>query len=154
MQETTGSEFEHLIEIYSPILLNKAYYLLSNKEDAEDIVQEVFISAYVNYHLFKNKSSIKSWLMGILYNKVMDAYKKRYKQGNKLLINFDSDFDKHGEWNHNEVVNTWNIEDNNERDNLLDNIDFRDQFFGCIEALPERWRIVVKLCYLQENKAE
>ena len=77
MQETTGSEFEHLIEIYSPILLNKAYYLLSNKEDAEDIVQEVFISAYVNYHLFKNKSSIKSWLMGILYNKVMDRSEER-----------------------------------------------------------------------------
>jgi len=78
MQERAKIDFEKLIEDHSPILLNRAYYLLSNKEDAEDLVQEVFYSAYINYHKYKGKGTTLSWLQGILYNKAMDLYKKRY----------------------------------------------------------------------------
>ena len=44
--ELTDTLFEELIESHSHKLLNRAFYLLSNKEDAEDVVQEVFIVAY------------------------------------------------------------------------------------------------------------
>ncbi len=152
MHQSTKIEFEQLIDDYSSVLLNKAYYLLSNKEDAEDIVQDVFYSAYMNYSSYNGNGSIKAWLMGILYHKVMDLYKKKYKQGIKVKIQFHSDFDNHGEWNHPDVVNNWFADDTQEH--LLDNKEFRDQFYGCLESLPERWRIVVKLCYLQETKTE
>lgn len=154
MQEGTENDFERLVKTYSTVLLNKAYYLLSNKEDAEDIVQDVFISAYISYHNYDGKGTILSWLMGILYNKVMDLYRKRYKHEDKMHINFSADFDKHGEWNHTDVSNYWFGEDKSEQENLLDNIDFRKQFYACLESLPDRWRTAVKLCYLDENKAE
>ncbi len=154
MQEREKMDFEKLIEEYSPFLLNRAYYLLSNKEDAEDLVQEVFYSAYISYHNYNGKGSIKSWLQGILYNKTMDLYKKKYKYGTKIQINFSTDFDKHGEWSSADIEKNWFGEHKTEHENLLDNREFRDQFYGCLEALPHKWGVVVKLCYLSENKAE
>ncbi|MGL5015015.1 MAG: RNA polymerase sigma factor [Bacteroidales bacterium] len=146
-------EFEKIIEAYSPILLNKAYYLLSSKEDAEDLVQEVFYSAYANYHNYTGKGTSLSWLMGILYNKAMDIYKKRYRKGMKIHVNFAADFDKHGEWIHPDNAKCWG-EDHADQEQLLDNLEFRSQFYGCIDALPERWRMIVIMCYLSEFKAD
>lgn len=154
MKERTDIDFENLIENYSSILLSRAYYLLSNKEDAEDLVQEVFYTAYINHRQYNGKGNILSWLQGILYNKAMDQYKKKYKYGNKIHINFTSDFDKHGEWNHHDIENHWFGEDSSEQEILLDNKEFRDLFYGCLESLPHKWGLVVKLCYLSNNKTE
>ena len=124
MQERTELDFNKLIDEHSAVLLNRAYYLLSNKEDAEDLVQEVFYSAYKNYNSYNQKGKILSWLQGILYNKVMDIYKKRYKTGVKIYLNFNADFDNHGEWNHNEVANNWFGDSISEQEILLDNNEF------------------------------
>lgn len=152
MHERT--DFEKLIESHSTLLLNKAYYLLSNKEDAEDLVQEVFYSAYTNYHHYTGKGTPLAWLTGILYNKAMDLHKKRYKDGLKVLVNFTADFDNHGEWIHTEVTNDWFNNGELEPEHLLDNDEFRKQFYGCLDSLPEKWRMVVKLCYLNGAEAK
>ena len=149
--ELTYASFESLIEAYSKKLLNRAYYLLSNKEDAEDVVQEVFLVAYGKRESFKDIDSIEAWLFGILYHKVADMYKEHYKKP-MVNINFESDFDQHGEWKRTDVVNTWE-EHSESLETLLDNTHFRNSFYGCLEKLPPRWRIAVKLCYLQNQKA-
>lgn len=148
---TYTSSFESLIEHYSKKLLNRAYYLLSNKEDAEDIVQEVFMVAYNKRESLGDIKSLEAWLLGILYHKVADIYKERYKKP-LIAINFEHDFNRYGEWERTDVVNMW--EENPESlEALLDNTDFRQSFYGCLDKLPPRWRIAVKLCYLQSKKA-
>lgn len=154
MHERIETVFEKLIEEYSSILLNRAYYLLSNKEDAEDLVQEVFYIAYINYEQYNGKGSVLSWLQGILYNKAMGQYKQKYKYGTKIHVNLTSDFDNHGEWNHPDVDHNWSGEEYLEKENLLDNIEFRKLFYECLESLPHKWGLVVKLCYLSDNKTE
>lgn len=148
---THASSFESLIEHYSKRLLNRAYYLLSTKEDAEDVVQEVFMVAYAKKETFRDINSIEAWLLGILYHKVADIYKERYK---KPMVDFDfeHDFDRYGEWKQTDVANAWE-EDPASLETLLDNTDFRQSFYGCLDKLPPRWKIAVKLCYLQSKKA-
>lgn len=68
-------ELEKWIDDYSKNLLDRACYLLSDKEDAKDVVQEVFLSAYKNKDSFQGKSSPLTWLMGILHHKIADIYK-------------------------------------------------------------------------------
>ena len=46
-------ELEKWIDDYSKALLDRAYYLLSDKEDAKDVVQEVFLSAYKGRESFQ-----------------------------------------------------------------------------------------------------
>ncbi len=149
--ELTDAFFESLIENHSKRLLNRAYYLLSNKEDAEDAVQEVFLAAYAKRMSLPDVNSVEAWLLGVLYHKVSDMYKERYKKP-MAGINFDHDFDRNGEWKQTDVANTW--EDAPESpEMLLDNTDFRQSFYSCLDKLPPKWKIAVKLCYLQSKKA-
>lgn len=52
---TSAFELEKWIDDYSKTLLDRAYYLLSDKEDAKDVVQEVFFQPTKAEILFKRK---------------------------------------------------------------------------------------------------
>ena len=142
---------EGLIENFSKRLLNRAYYLLSNKEDAEDVVQEVFLVAYNKRESLRDVQSVEAWLLGILHHKVSDMYKERYRKP-LVNINFEHDFDQYGEWKRTDVVNTWE-EPSDSLEALLDDTDFRQSFYNCLDKLPPRWKIAVSLCYLSSRKA-
>ncbi len=138
---------ENWIDQYSESLLNRAIYLLSDEEEAKDIVQEVFLSAYSGYQSFQEKSSVNTWLQSILKNKVADYYRKKYK--NPTKTNLNDFFDETGFWKNGEtLLEAWDeaklTGDYSEFDNILE---------ICIENLPLKWKIPVKLYYLQEKKA-
>lgn len=149
--ELTYAFFESLIENHSKRLLNRAYYLLSNKEDAEDVVQEVFLTAFAKKESLSDVNSIEGWLWGILYHKVADRYKERYLKP-LVGLNFEHDFDSNGEWKKTDVANVW-VEDPESLESLLDDPEFRKSFYGCLDKLPPKWNITVKLFYLQSKKA-
>lgn len=144
-------ELEKWIDDYSKALLDRAYYLLSDKEDAKDVVQEVFLSAYKSKGSFQGKSSPLTWLTSILHHKIADIYKKRYS-GNTQLFRVDHFFDKHGEWIETDVADPWE-QDDYAVSTLLNNADFYQVLNECLERLPRQWLMVVNKCYLQEQKA-
>ena len=141
--------FRQWISDYSKPLLQRATYLLSNKEDAEDLVQEVLIAAYNSFENFKEDSKPKTWLMGILKNKVADYYRSKYKT--EPNISLDHFFDTSGNWKTKDVINDWNISENETA--LLNNKSFNQTLEKCIDELPQKWGILVKLYYLDEKKA-
>ncbi|MBS1320577.1 MAG: sigma-70 family RNA polymerase sigma factor [Parabacteroides sp.] len=144
-------ELEKWIDDYSKALLDRAYYLLSDKEDAKDVVHEVFLSAYKSKGSFQGKSSPLTWLTSILHHKIADIYKKRYN-GNTQLFSVDHFFDKHGEWIETDVADPWE-QDDYAVSALLNNADFYQVLNECLERLPRQWLMVVNKCYLQEQKA-
>ena len=144
-------ELEKWIDDYSQKLLDRAYYLLSDKEDAKDVVQEVFLSAYKSKDSFQGKSLPLTWLTSILHHKIADIYKKRYK-GNSQPFSFEPFFDKHGEWIEPDVADSWE-ENGFAVSTLLDNDSFYNIFNQCLDRLPRQWLMVVNKCYLQEQKA-
>lgn len=137
------------VEQYSEPLLKRAAYLLSDKNDAQDVVQEVFLSAFSSYDLFEGKSKPLTWLTTILNNKVADFYRKKYKSEPEIKL--DHFFDKTGSWRNDGVLNDWNVL--NKEAELLDDADFNKTLEDCIEDLPSRWKIPLKMYYLQEKKA-
>ncbi|MGL4805923.1 MAG: RNA polymerase sigma factor, partial [Bacteroidales bacterium] len=70
----TNKQLESWIDEHSSFLLNRAYSLLSVKEDAEDVVQEVFLSLYQSADSFEGRSSVRTWLTAVLHNKIADLY--------------------------------------------------------------------------------
>ena len=146
---TKDEELKSWIEQYSGPLLKRAQYVLSNKEDAQDVVQEVFLSAYSAYDSFEGKSQALTWLMAILNRKVADFYRKKYKS--EPNIRLDHFFDETGSWKNNDVLNDWDI--NEKESELLDNNDFNKTLEECIEELPSRWKILLKMYYIEEKKA-
>lgn len=147
---TKNETLKNWIEDYSEPLLRRAVYLLSDKVEAQDIVQEVFISAFSSYNSFEGKSKPLTWLMSILSRKVADFYRKKYKS--EPIIRFDDFFDETGSWKNDDVLKDWDV--NSTGTELLDNQDFNNVLENCIENLPSRWKIPMKLYYLEEKKAQ
>lgn len=50
---------------------------INNQRDAEEILQDVFISALDALPVFSFKSSLKTWLYSIAYHEIVDFYRKR-----------------------------------------------------------------------------
>lgn len=146
---TKNEILKNWVQQYSEPLLRRAVYLLSDKVEAEDIVQEVFIAAFSSYDSFEGKSQPLTWLMTILNRRVADFYRKKYRSEPEIKL--DHFFDESGSWKNNDVLNDWNAE--NKETELLDDKDFNKTLEDCIEDLPSRWKIPMKLYYLEEKKA-
>jgi len=85
-------EFKKLFELHAPRLLNTALYLLGNRQDAEDVTQEVFKSVYIGLPQFKEESSVHTWMHRITLNKCNEFLraKNRKKRKGIFLSLFDS----------------------------------------------------------------
>ncbi|OPC06522.1 RNA polymerase subunit sigma [Elizabethkingia ursingii] len=144
----TTKKLEEWIDMYGQKLFDRAFYLLSNREDAEDVVQEVYVAAYSAMDGFQEKSAPLTWLMGILHHKITDLYRKKYK-GNPQ-VSLDHFFDNHEFWKDPDgVLLQWDMNETS----LLDNEAFNAYLKKCLEELPDRWLTLVKLTYLQEKKS-
>jgi len=75
------SFFEKIVDKYQDSFLRTANRIVNQKEEAEDIVQEVFTKIYINAHKFQNidRGSFKSWAYKILINTSLSHFKKQKK---------------------------------------------------------------------------
>ena len=94
--------FTSIIKRYEQPLLRYIRRLTSiNHEEAEDILQEVFIKTYYNLNDFDPELKFSSWIYRITHHQVISHYRKQKARphGNQMVIddeflkNFASDFD-------------------------------------------------------------
>lgn len=140
-------ELETWIDSYSAELYKRAFYLLQDKEEAEDMVQEVFIAAYHGMDGFERKSSPLTWLKAILNNKSAEFYRKKYKTGTQVSL--DDFFNKEEFWVNTGFLDSWT---DPEETSLLDNNSFNESLEKCLEQLPQKWLMLIKLSYLEQKK--
>lgn len=69
-------KLEELVNMYGEKLLRYAASILYNYQDAEDIVQEVFIAVYQKPGAFKG-GNLNAWLYKITYNKCVNKLRRR-----------------------------------------------------------------------------
>jgi len=73
---------KQLLKIWSEIeskLLAFIKKRINNSEDAEDILQDVYLKLHQNISLLKNEEKFISWIYQITRNTINDCYKKCYK---------------------------------------------------------------------------
>lgn len=70
------TSFEELVSLYEKKVYNYCYRMTNNKEDAEDLTQEVFIKVYKSLGLFKGNSQFSTWIYRIAHNICIDKYRK------------------------------------------------------------------------------
>jgi RNA polymerase sigma-70 factor (ECF subfamily) len=71
------SSFGELICRYQDRLYNTIFRLLDNSEDARDVVQETFLSAYQSLDSFKGDSLFFTWLYRIAFNTAISLKRKQ-----------------------------------------------------------------------------
>lgn len=72
--------FEFLIDMFADMAFRLAFRIVNDQMEAEDIVQESFISAWENIKKFSAERSFSSWLYRIVINKCYDSLRKRKKR--------------------------------------------------------------------------
>ena len=83
------SVFQKLYEKYHQDLFQVLFYMVKNRETAEDLMQEVYIKVLNNYRKFEGKSSEKTWLYSIARNTAIDYFRKQRNWKQRLFSNFE-----------------------------------------------------------------
>lgn len=78
-QATTGDidAFGQLVELYQQPVINLAYRMLGNYQEAEDAAQEAFIRAFSHLQSYDPNRAFKTWLFSIASNHCIDRLRKR-----------------------------------------------------------------------------
>src|SRR5687768_3146499 len=66
-----------LYKLYSRAMFNVSYRITGREEDAEDALQEAFISAFRNLNNYRGDAAFGAWLKRIVVNKAINIIKKR-----------------------------------------------------------------------------
>lgn len=74
------SSFKKVVEENKNKVFNTAFGFLKNREDAEDITQDVFIEAWRKMNTFNQQSEITTWLYRITINKCIDFKRKQNRR--------------------------------------------------------------------------
>jgi len=69
--------FAELVDKHQAMAIRVAFSLLGNEQDAYDVAQEAFISAYQALPRFRGGAKFSTWLYRIIANKCKDVYRKR-----------------------------------------------------------------------------
>ncbi len=75
LQTGNPAAFRRLVEENQDRIVNTCHGFLQNRQDAEDIAQNVFIEAYRSIHRFRGDSKISTWLYRIAVNKSLNHIK-------------------------------------------------------------------------------
>ena len=71
------TEFEALLQEHYLPLQRYIRYKIANLHDAEDMMQEVCMTAAEKFPTLKDRTAFKAWLIGIAGHKCKDYYRKK-----------------------------------------------------------------------------
>ncbi|MFT5257658.1 MAG: RNA polymerase sigma factor (sigma-70 family) [Arenicella sp.] len=144
LQKGNQSAFGQLLDTYQQKVFGTCISFIPNKEDAEDVSQEVFIVVFKSIHQFKENSKLSTWIYKIATNKCLEFIrkknaKKRFSFMQTLLGN-EIPLDK---TNYFTEVNHPGI--------LLENQEKSALIFKAIDTLTESQRIIFTLAKIDEK---
>jgi len=130
--------YSYLVNRYSGMVFSMALKLLKNETEAEDLSQEVFVSAFRSLASFKGNAKFSTWIYRITYNKAITQLRKKspeWSTDNELLLekNGGVEFDS----------------------NLLSQEESAERLLGAaIKQLPENEQILIMLHYFEDQSME
>ena len=89
LQKENRLEPDRWVERYADVLLNFAFRRTSDRNLAEDLVQDTFLSALKARDNFKGNSQEKTWLYSILENKITDYFRSSNYSFQKQKVSID-----------------------------------------------------------------
>jgi RNA polymerase sigma-70 factor, ECF subfamily len=79
------------VDLHGDYLFKYAMIRLRDPTKAEDVVQETFLAALKGGQSFAGRSTEKSWLVGILKNKISDYYRRASRESSFTDMEFYSE---------------------------------------------------------------
>jgi RNA polymerase sigma-70 factor (ECF subfamily) len=141
---------EAWVDRHGDCLYRYALMRVRHPEVAEDLVQETLLAAVRTHTNFRGTSSERSWLCGILKNKICDHFRKLAREVSYTDLEFLEDEMSHKfinqGWNHDLGPAEWKPE----AEAALDRKEFWETFRNCLDKLPQRVADVFMLREMEE----
>ncbi len=129
-----ANAFRELVAQFQDKVFRSCLSFVPNKEDAEDIAQEVFAEVFKSIHKFKEESQLSTWIYKITTNKCLAFIRK--KNAKKRAGFMQSLFGPQGQEQQSYFVEF------NHPGVLLEHKEQTTQIFKAIDALSDNQRIV------------
>jgi RNA polymerase sigma-70 factor (ECF subfamily) len=136
---------EQWLREHGDALYRHAYFRLRDRMAAEDMVQETLLAAMKGHERFTGRSSERTWLIGILNNKVVDYLRKRMREQSLDQGDLGDDelegllFEADGHWRR--PPSAWG-----DPDAAFEQKAFWAALSRCLEELPARQAQAFSLC--------
>lgn len=132
--------YEELVEKYQKKMLNVAYRMVGSYEDACEIVQDVFVSAYKGIKGFEGKARFSTWLYAIVVNLSRNRLKQLKTLGHHEGLSMDDPVLTDEGSLHMEIASG-----DPPVDKQLEQKELQRKVQDCVRALDEEYREVVVL---------
>ena len=132
---TERKAFSMLVTEYSERLYWQIRKMVLSHDDANDILQDVFIKAWTNIDNFRGDSKLSTWLYRIAINESITFLNKKRNQSN-ISIDEDDSF----------LINTL------ESDNYFDGDEAQLLLQKALLTLPEKQKLVFQMKYFEDMK--
>ena len=129
--------FEQIVKEYSEQLYWQIRRMVFSHEDANDLLQNTFVKAWLNIVYFRGDAKMSTWLYRIAFNEWLTFLNKQ-RANNQISI---------------DEINAEMI-GKLESDPYFDGDATQKAFLKAIQSLPEKQRIVFNLKYFKEMKYE
>ncbi|EOS58923.1 MULTISPECIES: RNA polymerase sigma factor SigW [Paenibacillus] len=133
--------FAELVDLYKDKLYHLGYRMLSNRHEAEDVVQETFLRVHKNWNRYDDKQKFSTWIYRIATNLCIDRLRKR-----KPSYYLDA------EMNDQDGLDGYTLIPGDERTPETEYLlsETQQTIHQAIEGLPAKYKSVIVLRYLQE----
>lgn len=133
--DTRCKAFEQLVNAYSRQLYDLIRRIVLFHDDADDVLQEVFLKVWLNLDKFRAESKLSSWLYRIAYNEAL-----QFVQRQKSTVSLQD--------SESNMVQTLLS------DPYFDGDETEAQLQDAVHSLPEKQQMVFNMKYFQEMKYE
>jgi RNA polymerase sigma-70 factor (ECF subfamily) len=134
-ERITHGDSQAVVEFYksySPKILNYLMRHLPREEDAQEILNDVFLDAIDSITMLKKNENLQAWIFKIAHNKTVNYYRKR-KIKSLLLSQIP----------YLEIVDS----EVHQPEFILEKDKVRDRIESAFKSLPELYRKILKLHY-------
>lgn len=135
LKNNDSGAFNELVNLYKHRVINTCYRFLLDKDDAEDVSQEVFIEVFQSIKSFRGDAKLSTWIYRIAVTKSLDEIKKRNRK--KRISSL-------GKILHLDDVANW-ISGGKMPDADLETSDKMAKIYKALNQLPENQRIAFTL---------
>jgi RNA polymerase sigma factor (sigma-70 family) len=134
--------FKELFLLYNKMVYNLALQYVQNKENAEEITQDVFVKIHEKLNTFLQQADIRTWIYRITINQSLDFIKaqksqKRWSFFSALSLNDETKRIDVPHFNHPGVE--------------LEQKEALAAIFQCINQLPDNQKTVLILLKIEQN---
>lgn len=153
------SDPKEWLEKHGDSLFGYAFRYLSDRSIAEDMVQETFLAALKGRSSFSGASSERTWLIGILKNKIVDYYRKtgretQLSEPEQISDSNDTDYISSGpdtgSWQPKRRPKAWSIDSKDP----VERQQFWKHLLDCLDSIDQRLAVVYSLRDIQEEEYE